>query len=334
MKVRPIFYHYVDLLQNRVSETYVKDAIQVIDVKVKKEIDILRKRDEKGQQKLFEKADEKIMIFHKKFLDDITSLRGTLMYTEQQVSKKVNPEDFKSVLSQVKEVKYGYEKESESMMDHIHKMEDKLAEFNRRFSVVESFTTNAQGKLYADINSKGEEEDKNLNAESSIKFKLIDDRIQNLNANYESLKEEVDRKADKSELYKVENTKVSKEELLSLLPNEDSRDILKEEFRSEIAYFNKTIDELARAWDLKLVKLRKDLDLYSLQKDIHKRPLKEDIDVKFVDMHNRYIKMENIIAKFSFEIDHIRDFVKHTGKVMKEFQETNQGALIGKQNIN
>jgi len=78
----------------------------------------------------------------------------------------------------------------------------------------------------------------------------------------------MEKKADATELIKIENTKVSKEELLSLLPSEDSKDILKDEFKNEIAYFHKSIDELARAWDIKLVKLRKEIDLFAIKKDI------------------------------------------------------------------
>lgn len=101
--------------------------------------------------------------------------------------------------------------------------------------------------------------------------------MKNLNANYEILKQELDKKADIAELVKIENTKVSKEELLALLPSEESKDVMKEEFKSEVAYFHKSIDELARAWDLKLVKLRKELDLFTIRKEINKRALDEEV---------------------------------------------------------
>lgn len=193
-------------------------------------------------------------------------------------------------------------------------------------------------KIYKLNKAASDEGKKNNNeqidAESNIKIKMMDDKVKNLVASLESLKQEVDTKADKNELFQVENVKVSKDELLSLLPNEESRDMLKEEFRSEIAYFNRTIDELARAWDLKLVKLRKEMDLYTIQRDIHKRPTKEEIDEKIDNVNQKHTKLEGFVTKFTFEFDHIRDFVRHTGKIIKELQELNQGALLGKQNIN
>jgi hypothetical protein len=113
-------------------------------------------------------------------------------------------------------------------------------------------------------------------AGASMKYKVIDDMIKNLTASYENLKREVDNKAETIEMLKIENTKVSKEELLALLPSNDSKDNMKEEFRSEVAYFHKSLDELARAWDLKIVKLRKELDPFTIKKEINKRALDEE----------------------------------------------------------
>jgi hypothetical protein len=113
-------------------------------------------------------------------------------------------------------------------------------------------------------------------AGASMKYKVIDDMIKNLTASYENLKREVDNKAETIEMLKIENTKVSKEELLALLPSNDSKDNMKEEFRSEVAYFHKSLDELARAWDLKIVKLRKELDPFTIKKEISKRALNEE----------------------------------------------------------
>jgi hypothetical protein len=113
-------------------------------------------------------------------------------------------------------------------------------------------------------------------AGASMKYKVVDDMVKNLTASLENLKKEVDNKADTSEMLKIENTKVSKEELLALLPSDDSKDNMKEEFRSEVAYFHKSLDELARAWDLKIVKLRKELDPFTIKKEINKRALDEE----------------------------------------------------------
>lgn len=158
--------------------------------------------------------------------------------------------------------------------------------------------------------------------------------MKNLNANYEVLKQELDKKADLAELVKIENTKVSKEELLALLPSDDAKDIMKEEFRSEVAYFHKSIDELARAWDLKLVKLRKELDLFSIKKEINKRALDEEVKYEIHKVETKWSKIEQLIAGFSFEFDGVKDFVKKFGKSIKELQEVNKDVLLGKQNVN
>lgn len=46
----------------------------------------------------------------------------------------------------MKEVKYNYERENELIQNHVNSIEEKLSEFNRRITIVESFKPNADGK--------------------------------------------------------------------------------------------------------------------------------------------------------------------------------------------
>jgi len=164
---------------------------------------------------------------------------------------------------------------------------NKIGDCSRRIASLENLTKNFSGfgnlseKDSKNKSSSKDGEDEHYNAEMSIKYKIVDDKMKNLVANLDTLKQEIEKKADANELIKIENTKVSKEELLSLLPSEESKDILKEEFKNEIAYFHKSIDELARAWDLKLVKLRKEIDLFSIRKEIGKRALDDEVKHDF-----------------------------------------------------
>lgn len=239
----------------------------VLETKLNREIDNISKRQSDSSETLFNEAVIKINNVAKAANDDMSSIRSNLTYLESLISKKISAEDIKSLSNSVKEIRNSYESDTGIVMDHIRNLEDKYSEFGRRFSALESFSNNNKEKLTGDLMSKKPAEGHSeFNAESSIKLKLIDDRVNNLMANLEQIKTDLDNKADISELLKVENSKVTKEELLALLPSEESKDVLKEEFKSEIAYFHKSIDELARAWDLKLVKLRKEIDLYAIKK--------------------------------------------------------------------
>lgn len=45
-------------------------------------------------------------------------------------------------------------------------------------------------------------------------------------------------------------------------------------------------------------------------------------------------KIEQIITRFSFEFDSVKDFLRNVEKGIKELQEVNKDVLLGKQNIN
>lgn len=73
-------------------------------------------------------------------------------------------------------------------------------------------------------------------------------------------------KADKTEMFKLQNEKVNREEFISLIPTNDPRELVKEEIKNEIEFLTKNFDELSRSWDLKLVKLRNEFDLHTVKK--------------------------------------------------------------------
>jgi len=332
---KPELRHILELLQKRVSEKYVTDTVSVLELKLNREIDSINKRDTEKQKKLFDDAISRTSALAKQNIEEFTSIRGNLGYLETTINKKANPEDIKTLTNTIKDVKYGYERECEITTQHIHKLEDKLAEFNRRFIVVESFTKNSKDKTTGDLDSKKSDAQNNeYNGGSSIKFKVLDDRVKNLAANFESIKLDVDKKAENSELVRIENTKVSKDELMSLLPSEESKDILKEEFKSEIAYFHRTIDELRREWDIKLVRLRKEMDLFPIKREINMRAKEQDVRYEIGRLEDKYGSYEQLINRVSIEFEGVKEFIKRITKNVKELQEVNQGVLLGKQNIN
>ena len=67
---------------------------------------------------------------------------------------------------------------------------------------------------------------------------------------------------------RLEQVKIDKEDVLTLIPTTEPRDLVREEIKEQAAYLSKNMNELGRAWDLKLVKLRNDLDLHSIRKEI------------------------------------------------------------------
>jgi len=202
----------------------------------------------------------------------------------------------KNLGATIKDVRYGLEKETEELTDHIYKLEEKFSDLNVTCNELKaSMETSKSMRIQSldEMNAKNGHSEE-FNAESMIKLKVIDDRIKNLTASVDILKQDVEKKADKIELVRMENVNVTKEVLMKLLPSEESKSSLKEEFKSEIAYFHKSIDELARAWDLKLVKLRKDIDMYSIMKEINTRAKEEDVKSDFMLFDNKISKLEQM----------------------------------------
>jgi hypothetical protein len=96
----------------------------------------------------------RLVAMSKSSTEELSGIRSQATYLEQTISKKVSPEDIKSLINSVKDVKYGFEKESEIVMDHVNKLEDKFSEFGRRFNVVESFTKNVKDTTGAGLEQK------------------------------------------------------------------------------------------------------------------------------------------------------------------------------------
>ncbi|CAI2386626.1 unnamed protein product [Moneuplotes crassus] len=323
-----------ELLQKRVSETFVNDSISLLESKLSNKIDKGHKRAiSQALLKAEEKVDNKMANFEKLTQQEFNSYKRTLAYHDNEISKRITTGDLKPVNDSIKEVRNGFEKEMESMMEHINK----FSEYGRRIASIESLTKNISGPVLQDgssVNGKGEGATSEYNAELSIKNKMVDDKLKNLTAACDALKSDLENKAEVSEMIKIENTKVSKDELLALLPSEESKDVLKEEFKNEIAYFHKSIDELARAWDLKLVKLRKEIDLFTIKKEIGKRALIEEVKHDFHVIQAKCSKVEHLVSNFSFEIDGFKDFIKRVSKNISELQDVNRDVLVGNKNVN
>jgi hypothetical protein len=126
----------------------------VFELKINREIEKLKKRDIERHAKITTDVQSRLIAMAKSSTEDLSDIRSQATYLEQMISKKVSPEDIKPLINAVKDVKYGFEKESEIVTDHVNKLEDKFSEFGRRFNVIESFTKNVKDTIGAGLESK------------------------------------------------------------------------------------------------------------------------------------------------------------------------------------
>lgn len=206
------------------SQKYISDSVDAVEIKFRRDIESIKHRDNETQERLYREINSRIDLLNKTHNEDINSVKGNLTYLDSVVKKKVNPEEVKQISNSLKDMKYGYEREVEEFTNHIHSFEDKFSDFKRKFANVEAFVSNLKDKSMSDFeNKKNDYNSTEYNGESSIKVKNFDEKIKNFTTHLETLKQEVDKKADKLEILRIENTCITKEEIISLLPSEDSK---------------------------------------------------------------------------------------------------------------
>lgn len=88
-----------------------------------------------------------------------------------------------------------------------------------------------------------------------------------MEAKIDSLKKQVDAKPSKSDILAMTSDKLSKEELVHLLPSEDlMQERLKYLLKEEMELMNLRIVEQFKGFDVKITRLRAELDIHSIHR--------------------------------------------------------------------
>lgn len=102
---------------------------------------------------------------------------------------------------------------------------------------------------------------------------------------------------------RLEQVKIDKEDVLTLIPTTEPRDLVREEIKEQAAYLSKNMNELGRAWDLKLVKLRNDLDLHSIRKEISTKANDDEVRREIQSQEYKMGNLERSVFKLTFDCE-------------------------------
>ena len=113
---------------------------------------------------------------------------------------------------------------------------------------------------------------------------------------------------------RLEQVKIDKEDVLTLIPTTEPRDLVREEIKEQAAYLSKNMNELGRAWDLKLVKLRNDLDLHSIRKEISTKANDDEVRREIQSQEYKMGNLERSVFKLTFDcetfqVHHVESFI-------------------------
>ena len=135
------------------------------------------------------------------------------------------------------------------------------------------------------------------------KISIIEEKIRQTLKEQAFLKQSLENKADLGQVARLEQVKIDKEDVLTLIPTTEPRDLIREEIKEEAAYLSKNMNELGRAWDLKLVKLRNDLDLHSIRKEISTKANDDEVRREIQSQEYKVGNLERSVFKLAFDCE-------------------------------
>ena len=135
------------------------------------------------------------------------------------------------------------------------------------------------------------------------KISIIEEKIRQTLKEQAFLKQSLENKADLGQVARLEQIKIDKEDVLTLIPTTEPRDLIREEIKEEAAYLSKNMNELGRAWDLKLVKLRNDLDLHSIRKEISTKANDDEVRREIQSQEYKVGNLERSVFKLAFDCE-------------------------------
>ena len=207
-------------------------------------------------------------------------------------------------------------------------IEDKIAEHNRRMIIIESFQPGDGGGVGGGSGKAF------IGGDGDARLKSTEDKVKQLAKMVNKHASLITLKAENSAVMKIANEKVDKEEFLQMMPNLDTKTLVQNSIKEEIAFLSKTLDEMQRAWDHKIVKLWSDIDLVGLKREIS---LKTDKSEFWEENEKNEVNVNNVewaLIKLSIDIENANSAFNKMFKEVDSLKEANRNVLMGKKSIN
>ena len=138
-----------------------------------------------------------------------------------------------------------------------------------------------------------------MGVEAEMRFKKQEEVIKQLTKTLKQHASLIALKAENADLMKFESQKVDKEEFLDMIPDID----INREVKAQIGHIPKQLDELQKAWDHKIIRLRADVDLHSVKKQLGNKLDERDFRAEKEKTESDIKNIEEALIRFTMEID-------------------------------
>ncbi|CAI2386065.1 unnamed protein product [Moneuplotes crassus] len=267
-------------IQQRVAESEVKTVCKIRDCEV-----LLKQRVSEGYlDNMLRARDDRLNKVIER-TSDRNILRMDTMYKELTAKDdsldKQQSEDRKKTLE--RERLFAYKSDYDASHKHIQHLEKKINEFHSEYddqltdfkkSILEfNKRVTEVAKTLANIVKENEDLSnaaqmasaaQDLLNSCSIKLATTDKEMQKMHKIIET-------KIGNDDFYKTISKKMDRSEIMNMIGSEEEKERIKECVKKETSHLDKTIRDMERYWDQKLVKMRQDLNVHQLMKRLNEK---------------------------------------------------------------
>jgi predicted RNase H-like nuclease (RuvC/YqgF family) len=128
------------LLKSRVSDKYVNDSNKATEDKLTKMLQFTDEKQLERLEKTFKELGVRIITTNNFFNEKFEDLRKVVTTYDSRITGMATNEKLASVQTGYRDMKYNFEREMESLQDHLKETKDKIGELYKRFSNLEQAT--------------------------------------------------------------------------------------------------------------------------------------------------------------------------------------------------
>lgn len=263
-----------EMLKHRISENYLEKQLKSRDEKLHKSI-------EKSSDKNLLRLDyvyKDLMAKHK-YLDNLIAENNKqTLDRETYFAFKVDVDNVNhnhlALKAKVNEFNVQFE-------DALTDFKKNVMDFNKRVTEMHKTITTIT-KEHEDLTNAAHiaASAQDLLNECTIKLDTTDKEIKRINRTLEN-------KTDNDEFFKQIQRKMDRQEVMNLIGSDEEKRRIKECVIKETSHIDRSIRNMEKYWDAKLVKIRNELNIHQLTKRIDEKASDNEIKIMFEESNMR-----------------------------------------------
>jgi hypothetical protein len=281
-----------DLLKQRVSQHYLDNLLNNLNDKLLKHVERTSDRNIMRMDQVHKELTSKFNYIEKQMEED----------------RKVNLE---------RENLFTFKKDTDSLKKHLLTLESKVHDYNTEHDdTLSDFKKNILdfNKRLTDVAknlSSITKEHEDLSNAASI-ASAAQDLLNQCNFKLETTDKEIKKlqkileiKVNSDEFYKQIQRKMDRQEVVNLISSDEEKKRIKECVQKETAHLDKTIQNMERYWDAKLVRLRQDLNVHQLIRRLDEKASHSETATLFEENKMRIEGWEEHLQKLGQDMQYV-----------------------------